>query len=134
VAGPAIAVDADAGDLGWRHAASSEDPMMVYKLSALAKACGISAYSIRNYQTLGLIQASARTRGGHYLYDKEILARLKLIRVAREAGLSLQEIQQYLAALDTADPVALQACRARLQEHVRVHRARLGALAACVAV
>jgi len=64
------------------------------KLSALIKASGLSRQTIQYYLMLGLMKESARTDGGHRLFDKSAIERAKLINKLNKTGYSLRDIRE----------------------------------------
>ncbi|WP_016952487.1 heavy metal-responsive transcriptional regulator [Anabaena sp. PCC 7108] len=64
---------------------------------------GISIRTIRYYESLGLIQASARTEGGFRQFSLNVLTRLDFIKRAQHLGLSLEEIRDILQVYDQGE-------------------------------
>jgi Cu(I)-responsive transcriptional regulator len=64
-----------------------------------AEATGLSAKSIRYYESQGLLQA-ARQANGYRYYDQDALQRLRLLARARLVGFSLSECAELLALFD----------------------------------
>jgi DNA-binding transcriptional MerR regulator len=62
-------------------------------ISAVAKASGLPASTLRFYEEKGLIQSSGRS-GLRRLFSTEVLDRLALISLGRSAGFSLDEIAE----------------------------------------
>ncbi|WP_104136976.1 MerR family transcriptional regulator [Cryobacterium sp. Y62] len=58
----------------------------------LAIASGVTAQTIRFYERRGLLSRAARDRNGYRQYDEAALSRLKFIRSAQTAALTLAEI------------------------------------------
>ncbi|MCL6547852.1 MAG: MerR family transcriptional regulator [Alicyclobacillus sp.] len=68
-------------------------------VEAVVKRLGITPRTLRYYEEFGLITPSARTSGGHRLYDEETVERVEhILRMKETLGFSLQEIQQILDA------------------------------------
>ena len=65
---------------------------------------GISIRTIRYYESIGLIEASARTQGGFRLFSSNVLTRLSFIKRAQSLGLNLQEIGEFLQVYDGGKP------------------------------
>lgn len=55
----------------------------------LGAAAGVSADTIRHYETLGLLARPLRTEGGYRLYPSSALLRVQTIRSALKAGFGL---------------------------------------------
>jgi DNA-binding transcriptional MerR regulator len=92
----------------------------------LARIAATKVQTIRYYEEIGLIRASARTEGGHRLFDEKAIERLKFVRHARELGFGIDEIRELLDLSDspetscaTADKIAqahLQQIEIRLKK------------------
>lgn len=98
--------------------------MRVLTMSELERASGIPRSTIHFYLRRGLLPEPQKTAGNRALYSDDHLALLERIRVAKESGLSLDEIQAELEGelkLLNERPVDLEA-----EEYKRVHRAILG--------
>lgn len=67
-------------------------------ISDVARRSGVAASALRFYESLGLI-ASERTGGNQRRYQRAVLRRVAVIRVARELGFSLEEVGAVLATL-----------------------------------
>ncbi len=65
---------------------------------------GVPIRTIRYYESLGLIQPSARTEGGFRQFSPDVLARLAFIKRAQNLGLSLEEIGEILNVYDQGQP------------------------------
>jgi DNA-binding transcriptional MerR regulator len=65
---------------------------------------GVPIRTIRYYESLGLIQSSARTKGGYRQFTGDVLTRLAFIKRAQHLGLSLEEILDILKVYDHGQP------------------------------
>ena len=74
--------------------------MDAYTISKLASEAGVSVHIVRDYVVRGLIHPAQRTNGGYGLYDAQALGRLRFVRAAFEAGISLHELTRLCHALD----------------------------------
>ncbi|MGY6498705.1 MAG: MerR family transcriptional regulator [Microcella sp.] len=63
----------------------------------VARATGLTSRTLRHYDAIGLLPATATGAGGMRLYDDAALARLQRILLLREAGLGLAAIQRAFA-------------------------------------
>jgi DNA-binding transcriptional MerR regulator len=77
-------------------------------IGKLAATGGVNASAVRYYERRGLIPEPERV-GGQRRYGPETIARLRTIRAAQQAGLSLDEIAQVLAG--TEDGQSAEALR-----------------------
>jgi MerR family transcriptional regulator, thiopeptide resistance regulator len=67
-------------------------------IGRLARESGLSRSALLYYDRIGLLQPSVRSPAGYRQYDEEDRERLRAILAYREAGLSLDEIRQFLDA------------------------------------
>lgn len=72
-------------------------PPKLYRIGEIVDYCGVSRQTIHNYTTMGLLQETDRTRGGHRLYDESVFDRLETIVRMKEENRSLGFIRQYFA-------------------------------------
>ena len=61
----------------------------------VASATGLAVTAVRYYDDIGLIAASARVRGQRR-FDPDTVGRVNFIKLAQQAGLSLEDIQVVL--------------------------------------
>jgi DNA-binding transcriptional MerR regulator len=107
-----------------------------FTIGRLARAAGVNVETVRYYERRGLIRRPAR-RGSEYReYSETDVARLRLIRRAKDLGFTLAEIRELLPATDSgcADGV-LAAARtklARLDAELEAQHARRERLAQLV--
>jgi MerR family transcriptional regulator, redox-sensitive transcriptional activator SoxR len=71
-------------------------------IGKLAAAGGVNASAVRYYERRGLMPEPERI-GGQRRYAPDAIARLRTIRAAQQAGLSLEEIAQLLAGADDGE-------------------------------
>jgi MerR family transcriptional regulator, copper efflux regulator len=78
-----------------------------YKIKDVADRSGFTAATLRYYEEIGLLPATARTSSGYRLYDDHALDRLAFIARAKQLGCSLDEIADLAVAWDggTCGPV-----------------------------
>lgn len=74
------------------------------RIGEIADQSGVSAKTIRFWESSGLLAGPVRTPAGYRDYDPEIADRLHFIRNAQTAGLTLAEIRQILAISDGGEP------------------------------
>ena len=67
--------------------------LKVGELAALAK---LTVRTLHHYDSIGLLQPSARSDAGYRLYDRDDVARLHRIQALRAFGMSLSDIGLYL--------------------------------------
>ena len=66
-------------------------------ISKVAKATGLTAKTIRYYESIGLITAPVRSDNGYRSYTERALRELRFVKRARETGFNLEECQELLA-------------------------------------
>jgi MerR family transcriptional regulator, copper efflux regulator len=74
------------------------------RIGELADHSGVSAKTIRFWESAGLLADPARTPSGYRDYDPDVVDRLTFIRHAQTAGLTLAEIRQVLVISDVGEP------------------------------
>ena len=77
------------------------------KIGELAKATGLSAKTIRFYESEGLIPDPPRTASGYRSYAEPDVARLAFVLKAKRLGLSLEEIKGILQLSDRSEPTCV---------------------------
>ncbi len=68
-------------------------PAKLYRIGEIVRHTPFTRQTIHNYTTMGLIQESDWTEGGHRLYDESVFERLWRIQELRK-GKTLTEIQK----------------------------------------
>lgn len=71
--------------------------MKQFTIGEVAHRAGIQTSAIRYYESIGLLPSPERKNGRRY-YDADILQRLELIRLARQAGFRIGELQVLFTA------------------------------------
>ncbi|WP_062077386.1 heavy metal-responsive transcriptional regulator [Demequina globuliformis] len=66
------------------------------RIGELADKAGVTAKTVRYYESIGLLADPGRTASGYREYDDEVLKRLTFVRDAQAAGLTLKESGQIL--------------------------------------
>ncbi|MDD8048181.1 MAG: MerR family transcriptional regulator [Thomasclavelia sp.] len=66
------------------------------KIGQVAKEYGLSADTLRYYEKTGLIDPVEKDQSGIRNYQDKDLRRIRFIKIMREAGLSIQDIKQYV--------------------------------------
>lgn len=82
---------------------------------------GLPTHVLRHWETMGLL-APARVEGGRRRYSGDDLVRVSTIVIAKQAGLSLPDIREFLTSMHT--PERKEVLR-RHQQHLQ---ARIAAL------
>jgi MerR family redox-sensitive transcriptional activator SoxR len=76
-------------------------------IGEVAASAGVNASAIRYYERHGLLPRPARA-GGKRRYGDEVLERLSILGVAKQAGFSLDEIRLLFEATDGGAPAHTQ--------------------------
>jgi DNA-binding transcriptional MerR regulator len=76
-------------------------------IGQVGKAAGVSASAIRYYERHQILPEPARV-GGKRRYDADVLHRLSVLDVAKQAGFSLEEIRLLFEATDGGAPAHTQ--------------------------
>ncbi|MDB5529721.1 MAG: MerR family transcriptional regulator [Devosia sp.] len=71
----------------------------------VAERAGVAVSALHFYEAKGLIR-SHRTAGNQRRYDKDVLRRVAIIRVAQELGISLAEVGSAFAGLPEGRPLS----------------------------
>lgn len=66
-------------------------------ISKVAKASGLTAKTIRYYESIGLITPPVRSDNGYRSYGDAAVRELRFVKRARETGFNLEECQELLA-------------------------------------
>ncbi len=66
------------------------------RIGELGTRAGVSAKTIRYYESVGLLDEPARTESGYRDYDEGAVERLRFVRDAQASGLTLAEILSVL--------------------------------------
>ena len=90
--------------------------MKQYTAGTLAELAGVSARTVRYYDTKGILRPTGYTESGYRLYDDTALLKMQQISMLKFAGFSLEEIQGMLMMEDRAIPEILEDQRQLLLE------------------
>ena len=73
------------------------------RIGELATAAAVPAKTIRYYEQIGVLAPPTRTASGYRTYDRTTVDRLRFIRAAQAAGLTLGEIRGIVALRDRGE-------------------------------
>jgi DNA-binding transcriptional MerR regulator len=76
------------------------------KVGELAALANLTVRTLHHYDSIGLLQPSARSDAGYRLYDRDDVARLQNIQALRAFGMNLSDIGLYLDS-PAGSPLAL---------------------------
>ncbi|HAU36551.1 MAG TPA: hypothetical protein DCX07_02400 [Phycisphaerales bacterium] len=103
---PDIAPSVGAGEVAARIGGSGRRrplPPKLYRIGEVVAYSGVSRQTIHNYTTMGLLQESRWTEGGHRLYDESVFDRLDRIGDLKSHHKSLREIRDHFDQSDRQD-------------------------------
>lgn len=81
-------------------AENTRKQMQRFTRGVIAKRTGVNIETVRYYERIGLLPAPPRSKGGHRIYDEDLLRRLNFIRRSRELGFTLNEVRGLLLLVD----------------------------------
>lgn len=96
------------------------------KVGELAAAAGLTVRTLHHYDSIGLLQPSARSDAGYRLYDRDDVARLHRIQALRVFGMSLADIGLYLDS-PAGSPLAVVERQLAVLDHQIDEAARMRA-------
>jgi len=99
------------------------------KIGELGDRCGVSAKTIRYYESIGLLEEPARTSSGYRDYSDAAVERLRFIRDAQATGLTLAEVASVLE-LKSAGERSCSHTMALLDAHIASIDAQIDQLSA----
>ena len=76
-------------------------------IGQVARICGLAPSAIRYYEKAGLLPKPMRV-SRQRRYDAEIVGRLRLLQVARQAGFSIAETRTFVAGFSATTPPAIR--------------------------
>jgi DNA-binding transcriptional MerR regulator len=62
-------------------------------ITQLSRATGVASSALRFYESIGLIGSQRRTKAGYRLFDDDAVDRVRFIRMAQAAGLTLDDVK-----------------------------------------
>ncbi|RZU30689.1 heavy metal-responsive transcriptional regulator [Blastococcus saxobsidens] len=74
------------------------------RIGELAARAGVSVKALRFYESAGVLPEPARRPSGYRDYDEQALARLRFVKAAQAAGLTLAEIRQVVTVRENSGP------------------------------
>lgn len=103
------------------------------KIGELARRSGLSAYTIRYYERIGLLPRADRDRSGQRDYDASMLVWIEFLDRLKSTGMPIRDMLHYAALRERG--VGTEAERSSLLERHRDRvRARVTDLNACLVV
>lgn len=74
------------------------------RIGELAARSGLTAKTLRFYESAGVLPAPARRPSGYRDYGEAALTRLRFVKAAQAAGFTLAEIRQIIAVREDSGP------------------------------
>lgn len=106
---------------------------MALSIGEVADLTGLSIYTLRYYDELGLLPQVKRAENGHRLFDEEGVGWIHIIKCLRATHMSLSDIQRFTQlAHQESDTIAQQ--RALLEVHRREVEQRMCEVQAAIAL
>jgi DNA-binding transcriptional MerR regulator len=87
-------------------------------IGELAERTGLSLRTIRHYDDVGLLPATARTDGGFRVYSEDDFERLMVIKQMKPLGFSLEEMADILELFSQQDAEAAGDRQAKLAAYL----------------
>jgi DNA-binding transcriptional MerR regulator len=84
--------------------------MEMYSISEVAMKTGFTAHTLRYYEKIGLLSSPLR-KGGKRRYTEGEIRLLKFMKMLKQTGMSLEDIQEFLkdgCLLENIDSAAIQ--------------------------
>jgi MerR family redox-sensitive transcriptional activator SoxR len=76
-------------------------------IGQVARICGLAPSAIRYYEKAGLLPRPMRV-SSQRRYDAQLLGRLRLLQVAREAGFTIAETRTFVSGFSATTPPAVR--------------------------
>ena len=86
-----------------RVVSSSEAREGSLRIGELADASGVTAKTVRHYESIGLIPSAGRRNNSYRNYDEGDVHRLRFIRRARDLGFSVDQVRDLLLLWSARD-------------------------------
>jgi DNA-binding transcriptional MerR regulator len=93
-------------------------------IDQVAKRTGLTAYTLRYYERIGLLAPVARAAGGQRLYAPKDMAWLEFLLRLRTTHMSIGNMQTF-ATLRSAGDATIAARRELLESHLQVVQAEI---------
>ncbi len=81
--------------------------MSLYTTGEIAKLCNVSVRTVQYYDTRNILKPSALSEGGRRLYSEEDVKRMEIICFLREAGISLNSIEELISGEEPGKVISI---------------------------
>lgn len=93
-------------------------------IAEFSRRTGVSAYTVRYYEKIGLLRHIQRRANGHRLFSERDIDWIAFVQRLKETGMPLQQIQRYADLRETGD-ATLAERQQLLEAHARALRQSL---------
>ena len=70
--------------------------ILLYSISKAAEESGISAYTLRYYENIGLLPSPKRNNGGRRFYTETDIQFMRFLKSLKDTGMSLEDINEFV--------------------------------------
>ena len=81
--------------------------MAFYTTGEIARLCGVSVRTVQYYDTRNILKPSTLSEGGRRLYSEEDVKRMQIICFLREAGISIQSIEDLISDAEPGKVISI---------------------------
>lgn len=94
----------------------------MHTIGKVARMAGVSADTLRFYETEGLLAPASKTAAGYRLYDNDAVRRLRFVKHAQACGFTLSDVKELLT-LKSKDSACCEDVRSLVVEKkLRIER------------
>ena len=90
-----------------------------YTIQQMAEQTGLTRYTLRYYEDIGLLDSVARASNGHRRYSEADLNRILMLMRLRKTNMSLEDMKHFIALYRAGSATATER-REMLEAHRRV--------------
>jgi len=77
------------------------------KIGQLSEVTGLSTYTIRYYEKMGLLHKAEKNSSGHRVYNSTDLELMNWVTCLKKSGMPLQKIKEYVNAYQNKENMTL---------------------------
>ena len=103
------------------------------KIAEAAKACGLSAHTIRFYEKSGMLPEIERGADGYRRFTPRLIEWLTLLYWLRETGMSLKQMHRFTTLAKSGD-AGIEERRQILSDHAATLKAKRATLKKCESI
>ena len=100
----------------------SKSQMQRLTRGEVSKRIGCNIETVRYYERIGLLPPPPRSKGGHRIYNRDLLKRLNFICRSRELGFTLKQVRDLLRLVDGGSYTCAEVKALTLDHVVEVRR------------